>query len=270
MSAAQVVSALGGAHDLAVCTDWDGLWSELRSRPVDGCVVDVYCPDRPAGMRELQRLRKRRPTLAVVVFSDFRGREMDLFTLGRLKVDGVILAGRNQGVGTTRAAVEEALSTSVATRVVDAMEGRLPALAIRCLRWSIERAHEAPRPRDLAEALSISHRTLPKQLRRAGLPSPRRLLLWGRLFRAAHYLAEPGACLEQVAYSLGYSSGNTLTRALRRETGHPASELRKRGGLVLVLEAFLRRESRSRSVRARRSWRLPPRQGPRALGRARF
>lgn len=254
LSVARLTSALGGAHELVPCSDWKTLWESVRLRPLDGCIVDVYLPTRAAGLRELHRLRRRFPGLALVVYADFTGRERDLFALGRLKVDGVVLAGAEECARRTRDAVTEALATSVAARVLSALTGLLQPPGLDCLRWSIENAHRKPSVADMAEALSLSPRALARRLHGAGLPTAARLLLWGRLFRAAHLLESSTTTVEQVAFSLRYSTGAALARSIRREAGCSPRELARLGGTRWLVEAFLRRDAPSRP---RRAWVRP-------------
>src|SRR5688500_13853512 len=134
------------------------------SSPVDGCVVDIYHPSSPLSLADLQRLRRRIPPLAIVVHADFEDRELDLFELGRLKIDGVILTGTTDQVAETRRAVAGALAAAAALGVVAALEGRLHPLGMECLRWSIEHAEEAPSVEQLAEGLALSPAVLAREL----------------------------------------------------------------------------------------------------------
>jgi AraC-like DNA-binding protein len=271
LSLARLTSAIGSEHELVPCSDWGALWEAVAGLPLDGCVVDVYRPSRAVGFREIQRLRKRRPTLAIMVYDDFAGREMDLFELGRLKVDAVLLAGGNESPRGIQAAVAEALVSSLAARVTAALAGRVPAPGPDLLRWAIENAHRRPLVGDLAEAFSWTRRSLARVLESASLPAATRLLLWGRLFRAAQLLDDRGATVEQVAYSLGYATGAALSRALRRCTGYAPRELQRRGVLACALDAFVRDETHDAPRSPVRSWsrvggRLtssPGRRGPR-------
>lgn len=251
---ARLASAIGGGHEILPCADWKALWETLGRLPLDGCVVDVYQPSRAVGFRELQRLRKRRPTLAIMAYADFAGREMDLFELGRLRVDAVLPLGRDETQRRIRDAVHEALVSSLAARVTVALRGRLPAPGPDLLRWTIENAHRQPRVGELAEAFCFTRRSLAAALESASLPPGARLLLWGRLFRAAQRLDDGGVTIEHVALSLGYSTGAALARALRRRTGHAPVELRRRGVLACVLDAYLREEARRGAPGALPSW----------------
>ena len=244
---ARLRSALHELHELLFLPDWEELWDVVQTGDVAGCVVDAYDDFRPVPMRELLRLRRRQPAVAIVVYSDFTDREMELFELGRHKLDGVILAGAGDTPRVIRETITHALAIAVASRVVWALGGRVPPVGLDALRWSVEHAHREPGVDELAGALAHEPRQLARCFRHEELPSPRRMLLWGRLFRAAHMLEAADRTVEEVAFSLGYASGTGLARAFRRATGEPPSGVMRAGGVARVLDAF-HRERTGRGV----------------------
>lgn len=236
---ARLSDALGGEFELLPCESWEALWELASDRPLDGCVVDPYNRFDPVSLPELLHFRRRFASLAIVVYADFEGREMDLYHLGRIGVDGVVLAGKDDALHRLRDRIEVALSTSLATRVTEAVEPLLPAEAIRCLRWSIEHAQENPQVPDLADAMRRSPRSLSRTLRSNGLPPPRHMLLWGRLFQAARMLEVTDVTVEEAAFRLGYSTAASLGRAFRDHVGVTPTEIAgPEGGVERVLEAF--------------------------------
>ncbi|MSR36418.1 MAG: AraC family transcriptional regulator [Gemmatimonadetes bacterium] len=242
---ARLAAALADQHELIECNGLEQFWEVVMSSPVDGCVIDIYHPSTPLTLNDLQRLRRLVPPLAIVVYADFQDRELDLFELGRLKIDGAILTGATDRAEETRRAVAGALAAAGALGVMASLEGQLHPLGMECLRWSIEHADESPTVAQLAEALGLSTPVLTRELRQRRLPPPARLLMWGRLFRAARVLSDPERIVEEVAFKLGYSSASALGRALHRETGLPPTELHGRGAIACVLDGFSRREVRT-------------------------
>jgi AraC-like DNA-binding protein len=256
---ARISSALGGKHELVEYSDWGTFHEALDKLPSDGCLIDPYRAGGSIDLGDIQRLRERHPSLAIIVYADFKGHEMDLYTLGRYQIDGVVPAGKSQSDLDVRETISEALASSVAARVGASLGRSLSPTALDGLKWAIEHSHRRPKVKDLAEALSHSTRSLAGALRKSGAPSPGRLLLWGKLFRAVHVLSDGHNTVEEVAYALGYSSGAALSRALRRETGHPPGEIQRRGGIGCLLDAFTRKEMRSTAARSGHRWRpVPP------------
>lgn len=237
-AAARFASAIDGRHRVIHAPSWRQLLRLVMRHPVDLAVVDVYDAFRPVSFQQLQRLRRRQADLAILVYSDFVGRESDLFDLGRLQVDGVLQATGREHRAEIHAATEGSLARAAAARVVRTLEDRLPAFAVDCLGWAVEHADEQPRVGDLAEALGVSPRALGRDLRTQDLPSPNQLLVWGRLLQAARLLQGPGATVDEVAYRVGYSTGGALRRAIKRGTGLTPRELIQRGGLVAALDRF--------------------------------
>ena len=204
--------------------------------------------------------------MALIVASDFSGREMDLYQLGRLNVDGVLRLENRNSVRDILTTVDRAIATALAGRVVTATVAELPPLAQDAVRWTIENADTQPQVSELAAALAMSPRVLLRELRVLGLSPPRTLLLWGRLIRASHLLDRPSATVEAVAYHLGYSTGGALGKALKRHVGCSPTLLRKKGGLEWTLKVFQRRGLRLGKKSGRR-WAKPGGQRWREAGR---
>lgn len=254
---ARIVEALGEEHILLAAPGWDRLTEVLATHRVDGCILDLKQPERHEAFRDLEEIRMGNPGLALVVYTDFEGRELDLFLLGRLGVDGVVLAGREDDPTLIRKVVDRALASALAGWVVGRLGGRLDPLGVAAIRWAVEHARDGADVSRFAEALGMSPRLLNTRLRGAGLPSAARILLWGKLLRGAEMLRGRGSTLETVAYRLGYSSASALRRALRQQGDLSPSELYSTHGVDAVVEAFL---DGIRPARRRR----PPRASPRA------
>ena len=87
---ARFASALDDHHHVMHAPSWRQLLRLVMRHPVDLCVLDLYDPFRPVSFQQLQRLTRKHPDLAILVYTDFTGRESDLFDLGRLQVHGVL------------------------------------------------------------------------------------------------------------------------------------------------------------------------------------
>jgi len=174
-----------------------------------------------------------------VVYTDFDGRDLELFLLGRLGVDGVVLAGRDDDPGLIRHVVDRALATALAGWVITRLGGRLDPVGVSALRWAVEHARDSPGVARFSEAVGMSARALNVRLRAGGLPSAAKMLLWGRLLRCAEMMRGNGATLESVAFRLGYSSASALRRAMRQQAGLTPSDLSTFLGIEAVVEAFL-------------------------------
>ena len=228
-----------------------------------GCVLGLFDKSAPPPLNDLRTLRRKHPTLALVLAADFSGREMDLYHLGRVNVDGVLRLEEKPSARQVLTVVNEALATCLAEVVVQTVAQDLPPIAQEAIRWTIERAESRPRVPDLAAALSLTPHTLLRELRAVELAAPRDLLLWARLIQASHLLERPSETVENVAFRLGYGTGSNLRKALKRHVGCSPTALLKRGGLAWTLGVFRREglrqagDTKTRWTTARSSrWRM--------------
>lgn len=227
-----------------------------------GCILDLPDPGLPTPLTALRHLSRRHPSLALIVAGDFSGREMDLYHLGRVSVDGVIRLEEQPTPRRILATVDEALAGRLAEVVVETVARDLPPLAQEVVRWAVERAESRPKVSDLASGMGLTPRTLLRGLRAMGLAPARTLLLWGRLIQASLLLERQYDTVENVAFRLGYATAGSLRKALKEHVGCTPTNLEHRGGLAWTLGVFQRsvlrrnRESTRRWTNARSSrWR---------------
>lgn len=238
-AAARVAEALRATYDLRSYKTWTKFYSDAAKAPWAGCIIDIYPPDGHVPPPQLAALRRRRPDLAIIIYSDFRDREADLFEVGREQMNAVILPGVEDSTGDIQAAVSRSLASAVSRGVAASLEGRLAPLGIAVIRWSIEHSLERPSVDELADGIGVSRSQLTKALNKRGLPTARALLLWGRLFQAARLLEGGRTTVEAVAHALGYATSSALHRAFHRNVGHPPGAIVSMGGVETVLKAFL-------------------------------
>lgn len=212
-----------------------------------GCVLDVFDSSAPIYLSALRHFRRKHPSVALVAASDFSGREMELYHLGRGGMGGVIRLEEAPTAREILLVLDRALASSLAEMVVRSVARDLPPLGQEAIRWAIERAEARPQVSNLAAALALSPRAFHRELRALDLAPPRSLLLWGRLIQATHLLDRPHETVENVAFRLGYATGGALRKALKRHVGCSHTTLLKRGGLACTLEVFQRKALRWRS-----------------------
>lgn len=235
-----MIAALAPPYGIQVLTSLRELETQLRTSRPRACLLDIFNSPKSVTLPTLRRFRGRNPSMALVIASDFSGREMELYHLGRLSVDGVIRLEDRPDRRQIRAAVDRAMASSLAKKVILKADGTLPPMAQGIIRWSIEHAEARPQVSDLAAALAMSPRVLRKETNTLGLPSPRAFLLWGRLVRATDLLERPTETVERVALHLGYGTGGALGKAFRRHIGMSPTALLEKGGLNRTLEAFFK------------------------------
>ena len=254
--AARIGAALGGAHVVDVRASWSELRSLLVEGAFEGCIVDADHPTREIARREIIGLRGTYPNLAIVAYADLSG-EMEYFDLGGVGVDRIVRA-EDQDAASMRSIVDQAMVVARSARVERALEPRYGRFGARAVRWAMEHARSRVGVEEFALALGHTARSLAPALADARLPTPSRLLVWGRLLVAGSMLDRDGRTIEETAYSLGYSSANALSRAMKKHTDFTPGQVAGRGGMVAVHGALFGQLGRaSRALRALGTWLLP-------------
>jgi AraC-like DNA-binding protein len=235
-AAARLTGALGGAHELVLYTSWPSLEAGLGVGAFEACLVDADHPDRDVAVGRLTVLRERFPDLAVVGCVE-SAQGAGFYGLGELGLAGVVVTG-SQPAG-LRSEVDVALRTVRAQQVERMLAGRVGAPGSAAIAWATEHAGTDATVERLASALGHNPGSLRDALRELGLPTPARVLLWGRLLLAGARLGDDDRRAEDVAFSLGYSTTTSLSRAMKQHTGLTPTEVSRRGGMSVVLEALL-------------------------------
>jgi AraC-like DNA-binding protein len=93
---------------------------------------------------------------------------------------------------------------------------------------------------ELAAALGVHERTVPRWCARVGLPPPRRVLAWLRLLCAAELLEGGGPSTEAVARACGYAGAASLKSALQNLVGLSPRDLRRPGAFAALADRFER------------------------------
>lgn len=234
---ARLNDVLAGDYDLRPVDTWAQLSRVILTGRLSACIVDIYAPGRTVPPDKLGRLRKRRPDLAIIVYSDFSRNLRDPFELGAYGIDALIDAGEDDP-GAIRDALARSLASATAAAVATELEGRLPTLLVETLRRAVENAYERPSAADLARDLGMSAESLARQLRSLNAAPTRVMLVWGRLLHAARLL-EWDRTIESTAHESGYANGSALHRAFRRRVGFPPGDVSSGDGLAPALNAML-------------------------------
>jgi len=237
---ASLNGALEPLHQVGSVRSWRELERLLKKGEPKGCVLDILDAQPPFTLTTLRRIRRGHPGVALVIASDFTGREMELYHLGRMSVDGVLRLEENPTPREVRQVVSRALASSLAQMVVQISARDLPPLVQEAIRWTIEHAESRPQVTALAAALALTPRALLREMNALELAPPRDLLLWGRLIQASHLMGNPHETVESVAFHLGYATGGALRKALKRHVGCSPTTLLRRGGLAWTLKVFQR------------------------------
>jgi AraC-like DNA-binding protein len=132
----------------------------------------------------------------------------------------------------------ELLSCRFLDQAEEALRQRFPDELRPLLRHLLANACAPLDPAGAARSQFCHPKTLRARLRRAGLPSLNRLIVWTRLFYAAHLLAGSGRSVEQVARAIAYPSSAAFRAQVHRYAGVNVCELRLPDGLARLIARF--------------------------------
>lgn len=242
--------ALEDRHVVARCGGWERLLHTVRERPAVCAILDeALLPPlgRPAGAAA--ELRARFPSVGVVWLARRGSDPLDLLRLGRAGIERLVLVPVDDVARDIGAGVAGALARSTDALVTREISPYLPARILASVRYALDEVHRCPSADDLAGTVALTRPHLSVCLKAFGLPSAGHLLVWARLLHAGRWLSDPGRSAESVSRQLDYSSGAAFRRALRGYVDATPTEVVRDGGLVFVLERFLRQCGFRRSGR---------------------
>jgi methylphosphotriester-DNA--protein-cysteine methyltransferase len=236
-----LVRAGSGAFRLTPVDGWDELGAALRRAPgTSVSVVDPYGADG-ALAAELRALLDELPSATVLAACEVdAARADDLRTLLKWGVADVIALGREDSAPALARRIRAVQARTIHRLLRRALPRGVPSRARALLTTAAETVAAGGLAPELAAALGVNERTVPRWFQRADLPPPRRLLAWLRLLLAAELLDDPGRSVASVARGCGYASEVSLKAALRQFMRAPPSELRERGAFETAANLFAR------------------------------
>ncbi|HYH80925.1 MAG TPA: helix-turn-helix domain-containing protein [Longimicrobium sp.] len=237
----RLAQAEAAAFRLTPVAGWDELGAALRRAPgTSVSVVDPYGADGGLAA-ELRTLLDELPSATVLAACEVDpARADDLRTLLKWGVADVVALGREDTAPALSRRIRAVQARTVHRLLRRALPRGVPSRARALLTTAAETVAAGGRAPELAAALGVNERTVPRWFARADLPPPRRLLAWLRLLLAAELLDDPGRSVGSVARGCGYASEVSLKAALRQFMQAPPSELRERGAFETAANLFSR------------------------------
>jgi AraC-like DNA-binding protein len=227
-------SAVRGRHSVEVCHSWDDVERLCAERPVHLAILDLYAVGEMF-LEPLRRLKRQYPRLGTVAYvTPMPDHGRDLFDAGRSGIDALILADVDDDPTSIGAIIEQAEARGVAGHLRPMLEALHP-VARDAVLLVVTRAHEHITTDDLGRRLSLTRRVLAKHLDQARLPSPQRLITWGRLVVAAHLLEDADRSADNIAFALHFPSGSAFRNTCQRYVRSTPSEIRAHGGALWVI-----------------------------------
>lgn len=252
----RVRTATRSGFSLHEVTSWTELTERIRSAPASALViVDPLEPrDRSEVSTELLGLLNLYPSMTVIPALEAGPGSFD--TVRRLGAAGavqVICTDEDIAPVSIRRRIEAARGRPLRHLIASSLHPSTSSAARAILNAAVDVVVDGEAGEQLARDLFVTTRTLLRWCRKAGLPAPRRLLLWIRLLLAAELLDDPGRSVSDVALACGYSSDGGLRNAFRSTIDESPGSIRGRA-FDIVAAGFLQalNESRTRPVRYRK------------------
>jgi AraC-like DNA-binding protein len=248
----RIRAAVRDQHAVVACESWSELTRVCETEAVYLAVFDLYADGGTASLDRVRLLQRRFPKLALVAYvganlDAYPDRWHDLFDAGRVGVDVLVVADRDDSDASLATLFEQAEARTVVSAVRQALEHAKPA-ARDALLTAVTRAHERLTAERLARVLAVPRRVLSARLLDAGFPPPQQLVTWGRLFVAAHMLEDRQRSVESVAYALHFASGSAFRNTCQRYLRGRPQDIRARGGGEYAVRVFLDRLARGDAV----------------------
>lgn len=220
--------------------DWGALRAVLQEgAPGALAIVDPYHGTADGGLAaELEALITDFAYIPFVCAMRTRGQHRDVVQIARWGAAEILsLDEDNLPLALAQyldLAKSRALRNTVRRLLPEGLSGRATSLMLR----AADVAHDGGSVEDLSRSLRVSRRTASRWYQGSRLPTPKRLLVWLRLIRAAQILDETTRSVTTVAHACGYAYDANLRTALLRFVGRGPRALRRAGAVSVVATRF--------------------------------
>jgi len=229
----RIEQAIQQRYSVRRCLDWAQVRLSLTRAQVSTVIFEPT-PGQRMDFDMLRDIRALAPRVGLVLWAHHDTPRTELFDVGRLGIDALIVPGENdtpQGVHR----VLERLQARSAAALLQPYIGDMPRTVRDVTLVSVIRAHEDLSPQRLAGAVGLGRRALANHLAESNMPSPHQLLTWGRLVVAASLLEAPHRTADSVANDLGFASPSGFRNLCKRYLGATPADIRTNGGAEWVV-----------------------------------
>jgi AraC-like DNA-binding protein len=164
----------------------------------------------------------------------------DILELAAAGAHELIFHGIDDSGVALRSVLSSAAQACAASQIMRAIASDVPAPLLPLFEFCLAYPGRATSVQAVAQVLGVHRKTLVNYCEKASLPPPGQVLSWCRLLLVGHLLETPGRTVEGVALRVEFASATALRNMLRRYTGLRPQEVRERGGLRCVVDAFRR------------------------------
>lgn len=232
--------ASGLHHEAVHAESWSQLYELARKRPATLAIVDPFREGK-YDVANCSRFFRSFPSVGFLPYSKVPASEMKaLLHMARLGAREIVLQDENDSPSQFCQLLSQALASSTERWLFQQLRECVPQQFRKVVRFALREGYRPLSPAELARIYCTHPKTLRLHLRKAGLPSPQRLIGWTRLMHAASYIGDSGRTVESVALALGFPSESALRKMVRTYVGVATRELDGSDGLNTIVEAFKR------------------------------
>jgi AraC-like DNA-binding protein len=152
-----------------------------------------------------------------------------------------VFEGVHDTAATLAQKVEDARRERAAETVFLRMQSLVPPALHTMAQMILARVDVLTTVAAVAEGLGVHRKTLVNRCTRAAFLDPGEIIVWCRLAMVGHLLERTGSTVERIGLNLGFPSHTALRNLIKRHIGVRALDIRRHGGLNVVLAAFARR-----------------------------
>jgi AraC-like DNA-binding protein len=224
-----------------------GTTSELLAHLGESAVLPIALIVEPrdcdghSTMTVIRQLGAAHPRLPIIGYCH-AGYEhsRDILELGHAGAHELLFHGIDDSGVALRGVLNSAGQACAATQVLCAIADDVPAALLPLFEFCLAYPERATSVQAVAHVLGVHRKTLVNYCAQASLPPPGAVIAWCRLLLVGHFLETPGRTVEGIALRVEFASATALRNMLRRYTGLRPQQVRERGGLVCIVEAFRR------------------------------
>jgi AraC-like DNA-binding protein len=213
---------------------------EARSLPVALIVEPRDCDGRSTSPI-VRQLVDAHPALPIIGYCH-AGYEhsRDILQLGMAGAHELLFHGIDDSGVALRGVLTSATQSCAAAQVLSAIKPDIPDVLFPMFEFCLAYPERATSVQTVAHVLGVHRKTLVNYCAQASLPPPGAVLAWCRLLLVGHFLETPGRTVEGIALRVEFASATALRNMLRRYTDLRPQQVRERGGLRCVVDAFRR------------------------------
>ncbi len=235
--------------DFILSNSWAELADCVGNKPVAHVLADPSADGR-VNIQVLGDLIHKFPTVPFLAYIGLTAPECHaVVRLSKMGLTDVIVRGFDDNPSELAKLFHRSESIGYSTRLFSAIAANLEKLPIalaHTLHNAFEKPHLYPDTVPVCREAGISMGTLYRVLEKAGLCSPKQILIAARVLRGYAYLLDPGASVQGVAKKLGYCDARGFAEHVGRFTGESPSSMRKtltQDDMTMRLKKFIQRNN---------------------------